>query len=74
MPAGLSPERIRFLDTHTTARLQPEDHALAGGFLHFCDEWDGLLIDQTDPEFDCCTCKFHPIHFDPKTGKRRLAS
>jgi hypothetical protein len=25
-------------------------------FLHFCDEWDGLLIDRDCPEFDCCGC------------------
>lgn len=73
MPAGLSPERVRFLETHLSARLQPEDQALAGGFLHFCDEWDGLLIDQTDPEFECCTCLFS-ADFDKVTGKVRLAS
>lgn len=74
MPAGLSLERVLFLERHQTAKLQPEDHALAGGFLHFCQDWDFMLIDQTDPEFECCTCNFHPVHFDPKTGKRRLAS
>jgi len=25
-------------------------------FLHFCHEWDGMLIDETFPEFDCCIC------------------
>ena len=25
-------------------------------FLHYCWEWDGLLIDRCDPEFSCCKC------------------
>lgn len=26
-------------------------------FLHWCmSAWDGLLIDEKDPEFECCTC------------------
>jgi hypothetical protein len=25
-------------------------------FLHWCSEWDGLLIDKNDPEFEVCTC------------------
>ena len=24
--------------------------------LHFCNEWDGMLIDKTDPEFEVCLC------------------
>lgn len=24
--------------------------------LHYCPEWDGLLIDKNDPEFGVCTC------------------
>ena len=73
MPAGLSPERVAFLERHPTARLMLEDIAMAGGFLHFCADWDGLLIDQTDPEFECCHCDFGPW-YDPKTGKARQAS
>jgi hypothetical protein len=23
---------------------------------HFCDEWDGLLIDKNSPEFASCLC------------------
>jgi hypothetical protein len=33
--------------------------ALAGKFKHFCHEWDGLEIDETCPEFSCCSC-FEP--------------
>ena len=25
-------------------------------YLHYCYEWDGLLIDVSDDEFDACTC------------------
>lgn len=24
--------------------------------LHFCNEWDGLLIEEGDPEFEACLC------------------
>lgn len=24
--------------------------------LHWCQDWDGLLIDQGDPEFEHCNC------------------
>lgn len=26
--------------------------------LHFCPNWDLLLIEENDPEFECCTCGF----------------
>ena len=25
-------------------------------FKHACPEWDGLVIDKGDPEFDACLC------------------
>jgi hypothetical protein len=56
------------LSRDLSLKLTPEDHATARGFLHFCDEWDGLLIDREDPEFECCLCTFSD-EFDPKTGK-----
>lgn len=52
-------------------KLTPADHEASNGFLHFCDEWDGLLIDKDDPEFSCCSCAFS-TEFDPVTGKLRL--
>lgn len=72
MPKGLSHGRIWELESGdvTTAT----DHAIAGGFLHFCADWDYLVIDQTDPEFESCTCEFNLEVLDPKTGKMRLAS
>jgi hypothetical protein len=24
--------------------------------LHFCYEWDGLVIEEGDAEFECCNC------------------
>lgn len=49
-------------------KLTPEDHEAGNGFLHFCDEWDGLLIEKGDPEFKCCSCSFSDA-FDKVTGK-----
>ncbi len=25
-------------------------------FLHYCSDWDFLLIDETDSEIESCTC------------------
>jgi hypothetical protein len=69
MPA-LPLKRYMELSRDLGLSLTPEDHSAAGGFLHFCDEWDGMLIDRTDDEFDCCSCTFTD-EFDPKTGKLR---
>lgn len=33
-------------------------------FLHYCMDWDGLLIDNNDAEFMCCNC------FEPKPKGR----
>jgi len=29
---------------------------LTGSRRHFCNDWDGLPIDDTCPEADCCMC------------------
>lgn len=29
---------------------------LTGKYKHFCDEWDGLPIDETCTEFKYCLC------------------
>lgn len=29
-----------------------------GKYLHWCPDWDYMLIDPLDPEFMACTCKF----------------
>ena len=30
-------------------------------YLHFCDEWDGLLINIGDPEFKVCRCELGQV-------------
>lgn len=64
--------RWRELNLNLELTLQPEDHLQANGFLHFCHEWDGLLIERGTPEFDCCSCRFQYPDFDPFTGKAVL--
>jgi hypothetical protein len=32
----------------------------SGELAHFCRDWDFILIDETDPEFECCTCYATP--------------
>ena len=68
MPRGIGAVRIVALERNLCAKLTPADHELAAGFLHFCDDWDGLLIDREDPEFDCCHCTFSD-DYDAATGK-----
>jgi hypothetical protein len=68
MPRGIPIERIAFLEAKLSAQLTADDHAAAAGFLHFCDDWDFMLIDKNDPEFECCSCIFGP-EYDSETGK-----
>ena len=30
-------------------------------FKHHCPDWDFMLIDRHDSEFECCTCDFSDI-------------
>ncbi len=69
--AGLPLARYMELSRDLSLKLTPADHQAARGFLHFCDDWDGLLIDQADPEFEACSCTFNPGDFDMETGKLR---
>lgn len=34
---------------------------LTGKFRHYCDDWDGMAIDETCHEFTCCGCSFGPV-------------
>ncbi len=27
-----------------------------GKYAHYCYDWDEMLIDENDPEFEACTC------------------
>lgn len=29
---------------------------LTGDFAHYCDDWDGLPVDETTAEFTTCKC------------------
>ena len=29
---------------------------LIGNYAHWCQDWDGLPVDETTPEFTCCHC------------------
>jgi len=31
---------------------------LDGEFAHWCHDWDGLPVDETTPEFECCSCQW----------------
>lgn len=33
-----------------------DDDLLKYPGLHFCHEWDGLLIDKRSPEYEACLC------------------
>lgn len=32
---------------------------LTGKLAHWCWDWDGLPVDETTPEIDCCSCWDH---------------
>ena len=34
---------------------------LKGDHKHYCPDWDGLPIDETCPEFDCCSCRMETM-------------
>ena len=40
----------------TDEQLDRMFNNLKGRFRHWCPEWDDLPIDETMPEFECCTC------------------
>lgn len=29
---------------------------LKGKCKHYCEDWDGMAIDESCPEFEACTC------------------
>lgn len=29
-------------------------------YKHYCPDWDFMLIEDGDPEFECCTCYNNP--------------
>lgn len=50
--AGASPEALKdWADDCAKWRGRP----LTGEYSHWCNEWDGLPIDETCPEWPCCS-------------------
>lgn len=36
-------------------------HVLTGDWGHWCNDWDGLPIDETTDEISACECLVHPV-------------
>ena len=41
--------------------LRWRGRVLTGKLAHWCFDWDLLPVDETTPEFDCCTCNFEEL-------------
>lgn len=39
-----------------TDTLGPLTKSRHGKYAHYCYDWDELLIDENDPEFEVCNC------------------
>jgi hypothetical protein len=53
MPRGLSPTMCNMIER--TGVIPPECSFL-NPTLHFCPDWQGALIDNSDPEHERCSC------------------
>lgn len=53
MPRGLSPMTCNEIER---AGAIPPECAFLNPTLHLCPDWDGLLIDDSDPEIEKCSC------------------
>lgn len=58
MPAGLAPDRLRVMEQRGTILASERywNQQAGGTHLHFCLDWDMMLIDSTDDEFKACGC------------------
>jgi len=54
MPRGLSPTKCNEIEREAVI---PPECSFLNPTLHFCPDWQGALIDDTDPEFERCTCE-----------------
>lgn len=54
MPRSLGP--LQCNEIERTGVIPPEC-SFQNPTLHLCPDWDFLLIDDSDPEFETCTCK-----------------
>jgi hypothetical protein len=39
-----------------TISKKERGRVIAGPYSHYCNDWDGLTVDCTTPEFSGCTC------------------
>lgn len=53
MPRGLSPTKCNEIEW---AGVIPDECTFLNPTLHFCPNWQGALIDSSDPEHERCTC------------------
>lgn len=53
MPRGLSPNQCNTIERNGVI---PQECIFLNPTLHFCMNWDHLLIDDSDPEYETCTC------------------
>lgn len=53
MPRGLGPIQCNEIERVGTI---PQECQFMNPTLHLCPDWDGLLIDETDPEYEACHC------------------
>lgn len=54
MPRGLSPNICNEIERNNAI---PDECCFLNPSLHFCTSWKGMLIDDSDPEFDHCRCE-----------------
>jgi hypothetical protein len=53
-------------------KTNPPSETAIINYRHFCPDWDYMEIDETSPEFACCTC-FYLIETKTREKERREA-
>jgi hypothetical protein len=53
MPRSLGPLQCNEIER---TGVIPAECSFQNPTLHLCPDWDFLLIDDSDPEFETCTC------------------
>lgn len=53
MPRGMSPLICNKIEQDGVI---PDECQFLNPSLHFCPDWGGMLIDNSDPEFAKCQC------------------
>lgn len=47
---------LRDTDEWRWVSRRAHGRVLVGKFCHWCNEWDGLPVDETVPEWEACVC------------------